>query len=209
MFSVIPRKDTNAIAHRLIGLFGNITKVFEATAEELMTVEGVGKRVAGEIVALGRVLQIIKSKENSEGSIWYSVHSKRDELIALFKNQIEEKFVLVLLNGKRKEITKLGYEDKNKGTVSAEIPEIAKAIALHKPKFAIMLHNHPSSNPLPSEFDDIATMKINLLCSMHGVNLSDHVIVAGEELYSYHLSGRMDYIKSTSDLDKLLLKEKE
>lgn len=206
LFSVIPRRDTNAIAHRLIRTFGSLTKVFSASAEELVSVEGVGKRTAGEILALGRVIELVGNKPKEDTSVWYSVYSKKNELIEMFKNEREEKFVLILLNARRKKITSFEYEDKHGDSVSAEIPEIARAIALHKPKYAMIAHNHPSYNPNPSKSDDLATMKINLLCSMHGVILTDHVIVSGEKIYSYHIEGRMDYLKSISDLDKLLVK---
>ena len=208
LFSVIPRKDTNALAHRLLRTFGSLSKVFSASAQELVSVDGVGKRVAGEIVALGKVIEIVGKSSKEDNSVWYSVNTKKTELIEMFKNEYEEKFVLILLNGRRKKLTAIHYEDKRGDTVSAEIPEIARAIALHKPKYAIIAHNHPSFNPNPSHLDDVATMKINVLCAMHGVVLSDHVIVSGEKIYSYHTEGRMDYLKSVSDLDKLLSDKK-
>jgi DNA repair protein RadC len=40
LFYSVPRKDTNPLAHRLLDRFGNIANVFEASYEELMTVQG-------------------------------------------------------------------------------------------------------------------------------------------------------------------------
>lgn len=208
LFSVIPRRDTNAIAHRLLKTFGNMSKIFSASAEELISVEGVGKSTAGHLLAIGQVIEIIKDKPSKDNSVWYSAHTKRKELIEMFIGERDEKCVLILLNERRKKITQFEYEDKHGDTVTAEIPEIARAFALHKPKYAIIAHNHPSFNPNPSEQDDLATMKINLLCAMHGVILTDHVIVSGETIYSYHIEGRMDYLKSISDLEKLLISKK-
>ena len=39
LFHCIPRKDTNAVAHRLIEQFGSFAKIVEAPASELMKIE--------------------------------------------------------------------------------------------------------------------------------------------------------------------------
>ena len=41
-----PRCDTNETAHLLLERFGRIDNVFEATPEELMTIDGIGERSA-------------------------------------------------------------------------------------------------------------------------------------------------------------------
>ena len=46
LFHVIPRGDTNPIAHRLIKRFGSLAAVFEADPKDLAVVEGVGERAA-------------------------------------------------------------------------------------------------------------------------------------------------------------------
>ena len=46
LFYAIPRKDTNEIAHILLKSFGSLSNVFEADAEELMKIEGIGKNAA-------------------------------------------------------------------------------------------------------------------------------------------------------------------
>ena len=56
LFTVLPRKDTNETAHRLLQAFGNITKVFSASAEQLMAVKGVGKTIAAQIVLHSKIM---------------------------------------------------------------------------------------------------------------------------------------------------------
>ena len=46
LFFVIPRRDTNPLAHALIGRFGSFAGVLEASEEELRTVEGIGPAAA-------------------------------------------------------------------------------------------------------------------------------------------------------------------
>lgn len=46
LFQVIPRRDTNPLAHELINHFGNLAEVLDASKDELMQVPGVGEAVA-------------------------------------------------------------------------------------------------------------------------------------------------------------------
>ena len=43
LFYSIPRRDTNEIAHALLNRFGSVSKVMDASLEDLMQVSGVGK----------------------------------------------------------------------------------------------------------------------------------------------------------------------
>lgn len=49
LFFSIPRKDTNALAHELIEHFGSLNCVLEASADDLMQVNGIGETSAALI----------------------------------------------------------------------------------------------------------------------------------------------------------------
>ena len=46
LFFAIPRRDTNVIAHELLNKFGSFSRVFEASVEELCSVDGIGEHAA-------------------------------------------------------------------------------------------------------------------------------------------------------------------
>ena len=48
----------------------------------------------------------------------------------------------------------------------------------------IVAHNHPSGNALPSEEDVAFTTRLGEALSVLGVELSDHIIVAGTDYVS-------------------------
>ena len=205
LYPLMPRKDTNPLAHRIIRMFGSVESALKAPAKELMLVDGVGKKIAMHLSAMGSIFnQIAKTSTTEEPNSWLSFYNTKTWLQEYFKGVTEEKFLIVLLDAKHRKIVQLPFENNNKYSVVAEIPEIAKAIALHKPKSALVAHNHPSGNSNPSEVDDFTTMKINLLCEMHGVRLVDHVIVGKENVFSYHVSGRLDHVRSIADVNSLL-----
>lgn len=57
LFYAIPKRDVNPLAHRLLDLFGSLSRVLNASAEELMAVEGVGVNVARVLTACGAALR--------------------------------------------------------------------------------------------------------------------------------------------------------
>ena len=211
LFAVMPRKDTNAVAHKLLFTFGSIDKIFKATPKELMAIDGIGKRTSVHIAVVGKLFEAFKSQtEEKDNTSWSSFASHKREIAKIFDGAEEETFVAVLLNEKRKKITAIRFEEVDNAKVRVEIPDLAKAIAIHKPKYIVICHNHPSGSPLPSKQDDFTTKKLNLVCEMHGVILVDHVIYGGsDKFYSYHLENRMEEIKKVADLDKIIVSIKE
>lgn len=208
LFYAQPRKDTNPLAHALIRRFGTIDKVFTASKEELKLVDGVGDSVANLITIVG---QSIKMSAKTKGKVEpLSAFDKvREEVAKIFYGKSREYFVVLFLDKNLFKISMMEFTDNNKFEVSADIPELSKAIAVYKPACAIVAHNHPSGSATPSMEDDLTTKKINLLCEIHGVSLLDHVIYTNKECYSYHKTRRMEYIKQEADINKLmsLLKE--
>ena len=204
LFTVLPRKDTNALAHRLIQAFGNIKKVFSATAEQLMTVQGVGKTIAAQIVLFGKLMTKIGNVSPiRSGKAFTSLEKTKNEIVALFNGVKSEKFFFFMLNDAFESVFRMEYLGKTDEAVFADTSEIARALSVHKAKYALMAHNHPSGNEKPSDADDIATKKFYIVCEVHGISLIDHIIVAGEKVYSYFAEKRLDYIKETANLDKI------
>ena len=77
----------------------------------------------------------------------------------------------------------------------ADNGEIVYALAMHKPEYVIMAHNHPGASPEPSDKDNESTIKLLRICGLHGVGLIDHIIYSDKEIYSYHYSGMLDKFK--------------
>jgi DNA repair protein RadC len=207
LFTFIPRIDTNPIAHELIRFFGSLEKVFSATAKDLTSVNGVGEKTACYITVIGAIYKkLLLNQKPEKKSAWKNFEATKNYLIDYYDGIKTEEFLFILLDSKFKEISKMKFEDKNKYTVTADIPEIAKALVVHKPSYALIAHNHPSGNINLSEIDDITTMKINMICELHGVSLIDHVVVAGKNAYSYFTDGKLQHIKEISSVNKILKK---
>ena len=205
LYPVIPRKDTNATAHRILSFFGNIENVFNATPEALTCIDGVGKRVAAEIVVLGKVYKKIYSEYKYTKKIRFTTFENcKQSIIDYFLDFDKEVFIFIMLDKNQTEISRIVFEENNKTSFTADIPEISKAISVNNPIYAIIAHNHPSGNVTPSVLDDLATAKINMICDFHGVRLLDHIIVSRYDAYSYNFTdGKLDYISDKYNINNL------
>lgn len=72
--------------------------------------------------------------------------------------------------------------------------EILKSSILSNAASIMMLHSHPSGNLLPSKQDTMMTDRMNSVCEMVGIPLTDHVIVGGDnrEFFSFKEKGLLD-----------------
>jgi DNA repair protein RadC len=200
LFSVMPRKDTNALAHKLLLAFGDLDRLFSASPKELMAVDGVGKRIASHIASFGKIMDLVL-KRQKPSVVFDSFDRNKAYVIDLLSGLVKEKFYIILIDKDCKEITKIEFTSFNELAVEVDTSSLARAIAVNTPRHALICHNHTSSSLIPSRADDIATAKIYMLCKIHGVNLIDHIIVSGKHAYGYFIDGRLKNIKDKVDSD--------
>ncbi len=197
LFQYIPRKNTNDIAHRLLLTFGGLDNILSADVGSLITVEGIGKKTAVGLKLLGEIVKRIKNLEDWESVDFTSPYLSRRPIINLFKGLKTEKTVIILLDKHDRPLFNLISDSDSAHEVSINKVALANAIALNKPKTAILAHNHPSGNPKPSAVDDMATVAVYRLCALLGVELIDHVIVAKDKAYSYRFENKFDKLLET------------
>lgn len=206
LYDFLPRVDTNLIAHKLLKTFGNIKNLFEAKAEDIMSIDGIGKKTACKIVLLGKVMDMVnKEKEKLPNVPFNNLDSFKDYLAELFEDARYEKLVILMLDRKQFPFAKLEYKGNSYSQVLANTEDILHSLAINKPSFVIICHNHPSGNVTPSEDDDLATSKFYMICSVAGISFSDHIIIGKKnQLYSYFLEGKLAKIKNNAKLENLL-----
>jgi len=95
----------------------------------------------------------------------------------------QEQMILLMLDTKCR---LLARQSISKGSVNCSVitPREIFLLALqHHAVFIILLHNHPSGDPTPSEEDKSLTKRISLGGELVGIRLLDHIIV-GDRCYA-------------------------
>jgi DNA repair protein RadC len=178
LFMAIPRRDVKPIAKDLIKRFGGIENVFAATPTELMETPSVSHNAAIALksveAAAKRMMQVSVIKQPVL-STWSRLI---DYCTAQMAREKVEQFRVLYLN--RKNVL-IADEVHQRGTVdqSAVFPREIVARALGVGATAIILvHNHPSGDPAPSDTDITLTHDVIRAMEPLDIVVHDHLIIA-------------------------------
>ena len=203
LYFCIPRVNTNPVAHRLLESFGSIENVFDADIERLKTVEGVGPSVAAFLRTLGIFFDKYKKAKSPALPEKYDGLFE-DYLRGYYRDYTYEQLTVFFLDEKKKILFCKSFTSKKEDSVHVSPPEITKCIGNHACYGVILAHNHIGASAKPSEDDDSFTKQCEMLLSINNVRLFDHLIVAGDEVYSYYKSGKMAKIAQEFHVRRLV-----
>ncbi len=145
----------------------------------------------------GRFVSMVK--ESSKGKTLKSSFEAFNVLKPLFADEDDvEKMFFIFMNHKNQIIS---IENLFKGSIagSAIYPrEIIKRIIQVKANALVMVHNHPSGDPHPSNEDRSITLRVMLATSAIDVGVLDHIII-GESYYSMADEGIIKTMKTQFD----------
>ena len=184
LFYSIPRKDTNELAHRLISTFGSLNRVFDASYEELLSVEGMGESSALLISAIPAVCRRY-AEGAATGKIDFCEPSAAiGYIIRKFYGVKIEEFYVMCLDGGGCLINCCRIGDGSVGSVSINKREVLEAVLGNNADRVILAHNHPNGIAAPSREDINMTGEISSLLKSVGIRLADHIIVANGDAVS-------------------------
>ena len=189
LFYCIPRQDTNPIAHALLDRFGSVSKVLEATPEELKKVPGVGESAAlflSLIMATGRYY-LVNQKEKD--TILTSIEKCGQYLLPFFHGRRNETVFLLCLDAKCKV---LSCKEVGEGSVNSAAVPIRRIVEMalgDNATSVVLAHNHPSGLALPSGEDIQTTRRLSLALRAVEIEIVDHVVVADGDYVSLAQSG--------------------
>ncbi len=145
----------------------------------------------------GRFVSMVR--ESSKGKALKSSLEAYNVLKPLFAEEDDiEKMFFIFMDQKNHIIS---IENLFKGSIagSAIYPrEIIKRIIHLKANALVMVHNHPSGNPYPSNEDKSITLRIILATAAIDVGFLDHIII-GESYYSMADEGIIKTMKNQFD----------
>jgi DNA repair protein RadC len=177
-------------AQRLLSRFGNLKALASASLEELSQVKGIGLAKASQIKAAFELASRIGADSEAAARPLLKTPEDVFKLIGTsLKGKKQEHFLLVLLDT-RSRLIKLA--PLSVGSLDSSIVhprEVFREAVSASAASVILAHNHPSGDTTPSEDDIELTRRLARAGELMGIDVLDHVIVAGSSYLSLKREG--------------------
>ena len=191
LFAIILRTGTlgeNVVdmSNRLINEY-KLDKLFECSLKELQKIKGIGPSKARQILAmseLGKRYNQLKQSNNKNQKRITCAKDVFDLFHERLKDEKQENFIVLLLNTKNHII---GEEWISKGTLDAAIVEprdVFKSAIKNSASKIILVHNHPSGDPNPSEEDIQIVDRLKDAGESLGISVIDSIIIGNENYWN-------------------------
>jgi len=160
----------------------NLLVIHQLSLQKLRKIKGIGKVKSIQILCLSELARRLAKTTAKEGLSFSEPSSIAEYYMEDMRHQKQEITKLLMLNTKGK---LLGESVLTKGTVNSSLVsprEIFIDALEHDAVSIILIHNHPSGDPTPSENDFLVTKRIKEAGEMLGIELLDHIVI-GDNCY--------------------------
>lgn len=172
------------LATQLLRHFESLKGVAQADFVELQNISGIGPAKACQIMAafeLGKRVAIFSGNTKP-------IIRQPTDVFDYFRDRLsllsKEEFQVVALDTKNRMIK---YQVISEGTLNASIVhprDVFRFAVVNSAAGIILLHNHPSGDPTPSQEDIHITKKIVEAGNLMDIKVLDHIIIAGGKYLS-------------------------
>jgi DNA repair protein RadC len=185
------RKTAIDLARELLDRYESLQKLFSRSPSELTTVKGIGSAKAATLSAAFEIVRRIQSRKDADRPVFKKSSDVANHYLPLMRDLRKEVFKVLLLNRANRFIREVFVSE---GTLDASIVhprDVFKEALLEPAAGIILIHNHPSGNPSPSDEDLRITKQLVEAGRLLGIKVYDHIILAGESYRSLADEGLM------------------
>ncbi len=190
LLAILLREGTGKItaldlAKSLLVRFENIFELSGRSVGEFMRLKGIGRAKAVTLIAAFELGRRTASGDKPEKIQISSPEAIASRYIPLLETEKQEEFRIITLDSANQILSERVI---TRGSLNASIVhprEVFKTAISDSAARIIILHNHPSGNPEPSREDRAITEKLVKAGELIGIEVIDHVIIAGRDYYSF------------------------
>jgi len=179
LFNVIPRKDTNPIAHRLINTFGSFYAVLDADIADLEKVEGVGSRTAVFIKLFSDVFRYYEKNKVENRTKDLDISDIGRIMKPSFAGLKNETAYILCLDSSMNILANAKISDGKVNGAYINFRQISEIALRCNANFLVLAHNHPNATAIPSQQDIDLTKDLQRALSYLNIVLFDHLIFSG------------------------------
>lgn len=180
LYYAIPRGDVNPLAHRLLDQFGSLSGVLEADPADLTKVAGVGEKTATLLNLMPPLFRRYRLSRH-EKTPFDSAEKIGQYLVDYYIGHVNELLTAILLDNRCCILAIKSLAEGDPHSVQVNYRVLLSEVFRYNAAGVILAHNHPGGVCTPSREDFLETKRVKDILQKVGVNLLDHIVVAGEE----------------------------
>ncbi len=181
----IPRRDVKPVAKKLISTFGSLSGVLDAEQKELEKLNGVGSMSASLIHLVKELYSGYLAENMKKEDVLSSPEAVIDFSRIKLSGLSNEAFMVIYINVKNEVIDYALLQQGTLDNVAVYPRQVVETALSHHASGVILVHNHPSGNPMPSKEDKILTKEIATAAFALDIRVLDHLIVGKEGYFSF------------------------
>ncbi len=179
-------KSAVEISQSILTEFKNLAVVSNLSVTDLQKIKGIGPDKAVTLISAFEIAKRVQMQSKWQSDkIIKSPDDIASLLIPMLKNEPKEKFLIACLN-KANKLIKL--VEISVGSIDSSIVhprEVFKSAIENLSSSIILVHNHPSGNPKPSNADMKVTKQLVEVGTIMEIPVFDHIIIAGNKFFSF------------------------
>lgn len=203
LFSAIPRRNVNQLAHLLIDRFGSLSRVLSATPAEIMSVPGVGENTALWLTRIGALIGAYSALEADDRPMLGNVVLAR--AFAASKPEIVRQNAVwqFCLSSEGRLLLSRPVAPPGTCTPEAFAQALDDAIAVHA--HSVLLVQYTDRAPVaPVAQDRQKTIEYGRRLTTLSIHLLDHLLLGKHAFYSMHAHGDLDEMRFLGASDTAL-----
>jgi len=172
-------KGANAvvIGQQLMLKHGSLVSLARASVEDLQTIKGIGRDKAVTLVAAFTLARKMADELGGDSPLLDTPEAVANLVREQNRLRDVEKFQILLLNTRRRLIRVAEISDGTLDTLLVHPREVFKPAISASAAAIVLVHNHPSGDPTPSEADIKVTRDLIRAGQLLKIEVLDHVII--------------------------------
>lgn len=179
------------LAAVVLNHFRSLRELLQASIEELSNIKGMGPAKAAQVKAALELGRRVAEQQVDDRAVIRNPEDAVGLVMEEMRNLDREQFRALLLNTKHQLI---GREIISIGTLNSSMVhprELFKNAIKRSAAAMILVHNHPSGDPAPSQEDIGITKRLLEAGGIIGIEILDHLIVGDNRFVSLKARGLM------------------
>jgi DNA repair protein RadC len=172
----LPGANAVEVARQLLARYGSLSGLSRCTVKEIVSIPGIGPAKAIQLVAAFGLGQRLANERLSRQKL--DSPELIHDLVAAEMRTLHKESLRVILLDTRYHLLRM--EEVSLGSVNESIAhprDVFRPAVISSAYAVIVVHNHPSGDPSPSQSDHSLTRRLAEAAELLQIKLLDHIII--------------------------------